>query len=89
MALKGKVNVRSKIVLNNHIIEQENSFNYLGYTIAVTNNKDLEIKLNRFHQMCGTVRITLNRKTRKETDNILQSCGRTYIYFWIGNLDLK
>jgi hypothetical protein len=45
MALKGKVNVRSKIVLNNHIIEQVNSFNYLGYTIAVTNNKDLETKI--------------------------------------------
>jgi hypothetical protein len=28
MALKGKVNVRSKIMLNNHIIEQVNSFNY-------------------------------------------------------------
>jgi hypothetical protein len=51
MALKGKVNVKSKIVLNNHIIEQVNSFSYLGYTIAVTNNKDLEVTLNRFHQM--------------------------------------
>jgi hypothetical protein len=40
MVLKGKVNVRPQIVLNNHIIEQVNSFNYLGYTIAVTNNKD-------------------------------------------------
>jgi hypothetical protein len=39
MALKGKLNVRSKIVLNNYIIEQVNSFNYLGHTIAVTNNK--------------------------------------------------
>jgi hypothetical protein len=67
MALKGKVNVRSKIVLNNHIIEQVNSFNYLGYTIAVTNNKDLEIKLNRFHQMCGTIRRMLYKKTRKDT----------------------
>jgi hypothetical protein len=63
MALKGKVNVRSKIVLNNHIIEQVNSFIYLGYTIAVTNDKDLEIKLNRFHQMCGTIRRMLNKKT--------------------------
>jgi hypothetical protein len=35
------------------------------HLIAVTNNKDLEIKLGRFHQMCGTVRRTLNKKTRK------------------------
>jgi hypothetical protein len=49
MALKEKLNVRSVIVLNNHIIEQVNSFNYLGYVIGVTNNNDLEIKLNSFH----------------------------------------
>jgi hypothetical protein len=65
MALKGKVNVRSKIVLNNNIIEQVNSFSYLGYTIAVTNNKDLEIKLNTFHQMCGATRRTLNKNQEK------------------------
>jgi hypothetical protein len=41
MALKGEVKVRSKIVLNKHIIEQVNSFSYLGYTFAVTNNKYL------------------------------------------------
>jgi hypothetical protein len=41
MALKGKVNVRSKIALNNRIIEQVNSLNYLGKTIPVTDNKDL------------------------------------------------
>jgi hypothetical protein len=41
MALKGKVNVRSKIVLNHHIIEQVNSLDYLGFSIAVTNNEDL------------------------------------------------
>jgi hypothetical protein len=65
MALKGNVNVRQKIVLNNNIIEQENSLIYSGYTIAVT-NKNLEIKLSRFHQMCGTIRRTLNKKNKKK-----------------------
>jgi hypothetical protein len=50
---------------NNHIIEQVNSFNYLGYAIAVTNNKDLEMKLNTVHQMCGAIRRTLNKKQGK------------------------
>jgi hypothetical protein len=66
MALKGTMNVRTRILINN-IIEQLNSFNYLGYTITVSNNRDLEIKRNRFNQICSTIRTTLNNKTRKET----------------------
>jgi hypothetical protein len=51
MAMKGKVNVRTKIVINNDIIEQANRFDYLRYTIRVTNkkNRDLEINMNRFN----------------------------------------
>jgi hypothetical protein len=56
VAVKGKMNVRTKVMINNHIIEQINGFNYLAYTIPVTNNRDLEIKMNIFNQMCGTVR---------------------------------
>jgi hypothetical protein len=67
VALKGKVNVRSKIVLNNHIIKQINSFNCLGYAVAVTINKDSEIKLNSFHQVCGTIRRTLNKIKQEKT----------------------
>jgi DNA modification methylase len=66
MAMKGKMNVRTKIVINNNILEQVNSFNYLGCIITVYNNTDLEIKRNRFNQMCSTIR-TMNNKTRKET----------------------
>jgi hypothetical protein len=42
MTVKGKMNMRTKTVINSNIIEQINSFNYLGYTITVTNNRDLE-----------------------------------------------
>jgi hypothetical protein len=55
MAMKGKMNVRTKIVINNHIIEQVNSFNYLGYTVKATNNRYLDIKMNKFNQMCSTM----------------------------------
>jgi hypothetical protein len=44
--MKGKTNVRTKTVINNNIIEQVNSFNNLGYTITVTKNRDLEIKMD-------------------------------------------
>jgi hypothetical protein len=54
-AMKGKTNMRTKIVINNNIIGQVNTFNYLGYTITLSNNRDLEIKVNRFNQMGKTV----------------------------------
>ena len=38
MTIKGKMTVRTKIVINNHVTEQVNSFNYLEHT--VTNNRD-------------------------------------------------
>jgi hypothetical protein len=82
MAMKGKTNVRTKIVINNHIIELLNNFNYLGYTITVTNHRDLEIKMSRFNQLCSTVRRTLNNKTRKDTDikfcKAMSECSRLH-----------
>jgi TRAP-type mannitol/chloroaromatic compound transport system permease large subunit len=67
MAMKGKMNTRTTTVINNNIIIQVNSFNYLGYTITVSNIRDLEIKRNRFNQMCSLIRRILNNKTRKDT----------------------
>jgi hypothetical protein len=60
------MNVESKVVINNNIIEQVNSFNYLGFTITVSNNRDLEIEMRRLNQKCSTIRITLNNKTGQE-----------------------
>jgi hypothetical protein len=62
MAMKEKMNVRTDIVINNHIIEQANSSNHLGYSITVTNNRDLEININRFNQMRYKLRRTLNTR---------------------------
>jgi hypothetical protein len=39
--------MRLHIVINNHIVEQVNGFNYLGYKSTVTNNGDLEIQMKR------------------------------------------
>jgi hypothetical protein len=58
------MSVRTKTVINNNIIEKVNSFNYLQYTITTSKGRDLEIKMNRFNQMCSTIQRTLNNKTR-------------------------
>jgi hypothetical protein len=36
VAMKGKMNVRTNILINSNIIEQVNSVKYLGYTITVS-----------------------------------------------------
>jgi hypothetical protein len=50
--MNGKTNVRTKTMIKNHVIKQVYSFNYLGYTIAMTNDGDLRIKMNRFNRKC-------------------------------------
>jgi hypothetical protein len=67
ITMKGKMNVRTKRVINNSIMEQVNRFNYFGYTITVSNSRYLEIKVNRFNQMCSIIRRILSKKTRTKT----------------------
>jgi hypothetical protein len=67
MAMKGEMNVRIKIVISSHITEEENSYKYLEYSITITRNRDLEIKMNTFNQISCTERRTLNNKIRKNT----------------------
>jgi hypothetical protein len=83
VAVIGKMNVSTNIIINNHIIEQINGFIFLSYTIPVTNNRDLEIEMSIFSQMCGTVRWTLNNV--QETIH-RYSHGSTYIYMQISHL---
>jgi hypothetical protein len=42
MALKGRDPIRSKIVTDNKIIEQVNSFNHLGNLISYENEMDID-----------------------------------------------
>lgn len=55
VAMIWKMNVRTKTAKNNNIIAQINIFNYLGYTITVSSNRNLEMKVNRFNQVCSTI----------------------------------
>jgi len=48
MAFKGRDPVRNKIVIDNKIIEQVNSFKYLGNVISYEGELDIDNKLNNF-----------------------------------------
>jgi len=46
MAFRGRDPVRTKIVIDNKIIEQVNSFNYLGNMISYEKELDIDNKLH-------------------------------------------
>jgi len=50
MTSKGRDPVRTKIVINNKIIEQVNLFNYLGIMIFYEGELDTDNKLNTFFE---------------------------------------
>jgi hypothetical protein len=54
MALfRGRDPLRSKIVIDNKIIEQVNSFNCLGSLISYENEMDIDNKLNKYLKITG------------------------------------
>jgi hypothetical protein len=67
MAFWGNHPVRSKIVLQDQLLEQVSYLNYLGCEISKENDKCIDKKLGRFQMLCCTVHRTLKNKTRKET----------------------
>jgi hypothetical protein len=67
MALKGKLNVYSKIVLENTTLEQVQQFNYLGCETSFIQERDVNNKIQKFQMVCGTISRTLKNKTGKDT----------------------
>jgi len=53
MAFRGREPVRTKIVINNKIIEQVNSFNYLGNMISYEKELDIDKKLYMYLKITG------------------------------------
>ena len=53
MAFKGRDPVRTKIVINNKIIEKVNLLNYLGNVISYEGELDIDNKLNNFLKITG------------------------------------
>jgi hypothetical protein len=67
MAFQGENHIRCKIVVNNRTIEQVSSFKYLGFNVSYCLKEDINMKLNKFQRMCGTIRRTLRQKTLNST----------------------
>jgi len=68
MAFKGRDAVRTKIVINNKIIEQVNLFNYLGNVISYEGELDTDNKLNNFLKITGILNSVFRpQKTLKKT----------------------
>jgi hypothetical protein len=55
MAFKGRDPVRTKIVIDNKIIEKVNSFNYLGNTISYEKELDIDNKLHNYLKITGII----------------------------------
>ncbi|KAJ4438091.1 hypothetical protein ANN_14030 [Periplaneta americana] len=55
----GKEPVRSKICINNKIIEQVKHFSYLGYQISYEEEKDLKEKIIKFNRAMGIINQTI------------------------------
>jgi hypothetical protein len=48
MAFKGKFPIRTKIIIDNNILEQVSYFSYWGNEITYMQEKDIHNKLNKF-----------------------------------------
>ena len=67
IAFRGKDNIRSKITVNDEIIEQVNNFKFLGCNINIYKEEDLTKKVEKFNYINGTIKRTLGNKVRRET----------------------
>jgi hypothetical protein len=63
MAFQGGNHIRCKTVIDNKTIEQVSGFKYLGFNVSYRLKEDINIKLNKFQRMRGTIRRTLRQKT--------------------------
>jgi len=68
MAFKGRDPVRTKIVIDNKIIEEVNLFSYLGNMISYEGELDIDNKLNNFLKITGILNNVFRpQKTLKRT----------------------
>jgi len=95
MAFKGRDPVRAKIVIDNKIIEQVNSFSYLGNMISYEKELDIDNKLQIIWKLHKYLKITgiLNnvfgpQKTLKKTRIKLYSTLALPVYYMAAKLGL-
>ena len=62
MVFRGRDPVRTKIVIDNKIIEQVNSFNYLRNMISYEKELDIDKKLHNYLKITGILNNVLGHK---------------------------
>jgi hypothetical protein len=55
MAFSGKYPVRTKICINNKMLEKVNTFNYLGCTLSYEGEKNMPSKISKFVKTIGVI----------------------------------
>jgi hypothetical protein len=56
MEFCGKRPVRSKLILDNQLVEQVSKFNYLGCQLSYQGEPDVSHKLEKLNFMCSTIK---------------------------------
>jgi hypothetical protein len=67
MAFKGRDPVRSKIAIEDKIIEQVNSLNCLGNLISYEREVDTDSKLNKYLKITGVINYMLDHRKKNTT----------------------
>ena len=87
MAFKGRDPVRTKIVIDNKIIEQVKMFNYLGNMISFEKELDIDNKLHNYLKITGILNNEFRlQKTLKKTRIKLYISPPSFV-IWQRNLD--
>ena len=68
LAFKGYFPVRCKLVVNDQVIEQVglHSLSFPGCDLSCVGDLDVDKKKEKFNDMCGMIRRTLNGKPRRD-----------------------
>jgi hypothetical protein len=62
MEFCGKRPVRSKLILDNQLVEQVSKFNYLDCQLSYQGEADVSHKLEKLNYTCSTIKLTLKIK---------------------------
>jgi hypothetical protein len=82
---QGRDPVRTKIVIDNKIVEQVKSFNYLGNMISYEREQDIKRKLNNYLKITGILNNVFRsqkalKKSRIKLYNSLAGSPRVVIW---------
>lgn len=72
LAMKLKEMIKIRNAVNNNIDIKLLNISYLSCQLSINRNSDMQNKLQRFNNMCGTIKRTVFHKSRQET--ILKFC---------------